>query len=442
VQVGIRTIAKAFLVIAVLGYAAAFLSISVGARIILGALLTIAVVLFAALLSRRTALQRQPRRTRRAFAIFAAISIVLIAATLLKGLDLLKLESAPRGEPQTIGVVPPVPPRRGDGFAVGLGVEVERCDQPVHVKLVVAGTAEYWQDNASRIPRDGSFKVGVPASGLQEGPTYGTGTNISDVIEPIDAEPHTAGIANGEETTVQDMTVISGSIRNWSRKLSPVVVKFDADWLTDRGQGSCYLALPALTGILTAFGTEQAAGRAKHSARTLANSLPHGSISAKRPTIESDRNGLFAVLRPRAEIVHGNATVIVKSGGAVLVDKSIPPPNTIERGDPTWSCGQPVGKSEYIHEARLGSTPDILLSDAGTGGSYSKHRLTRELGSNCSGFVAVEEEDAGERRDVTLLLVGILIALGLGLFIELAMAWVRAEFPFTPHVERNRTSGG
>jgi hypothetical protein len=442
VRVGIRTIANVCLAFALLGYALAFLSMSVGARVILGALLALTIVAFAALLGRGEALQRQPRRTRGAFVVLSALAIILVAATLLKGLDLLKLESPPRGESQTIGVVPPVPPRPGDGFALGLGVTVEGCDQPVQVTLVATGTAEYWQDNAAAIPRDASFKLGIPTSGLRGPVTFGTGSNISDVTEPIAATPHPKGIANPEQAPVEDMTVISGSIPDWARKLSPVVAKFDADWLTERGQGTCYLALPALTGNLTAFGSQEAAGHAKNSGQALANSLPRGGSSAQLPTFESDRNGLFTVLRPRDEIVHGNATVVVASGGNVLVDKSVPPPNTVERGDPTWSCGRPVGTSEAIGEAPGGSVPDILLGRGrGAIGSFSKSRLTRELGSNCGGYVAVEQGDAGERRDVTLLMVGIGIALGLGLFIELLMAWVRAEFPFTRHAERNVEHG-
>jgi hypothetical protein len=406
---------------AVIVYRLFFESIDdVGWRTLVAAALLFTIILIAL----RWWLYWQWPRTRWAAGVVTLLSLGLVVFTLVRGVDLLGARQPPReqAEAPAVGFVPPHVARPGHGFALGMGVTVKKCDGPVHVKLVVAGTAEYWHDH----PTGGPFKLGIPGTDLTN---IQSGVGGLSVNNPIDAsfEPR-----KWKTETVQNMTVLSGRLP-W---LSEVVVEFDAmafdedrNWLEKQGQGTCYVRLPALAGNFTAFAAEQADGKAYEEGAFPEESQRDGECVPQISERMHHQHRLEALYCPEAEIVHGSAAVRVTSrgktgsAGEVLADASLPEPDTAVEGDPVWSCrSDPRGEDE--RRSRL------ELAEARSGWPLSTDRLEREIARNCSGFVAISEPDADERRDVTLILIGIGVAIGLGAFIELLMNWVEAEFPF------------
>lgn len=413
----------ALFLIAAAAYVALFYRMGIGLRVLTGAAVTWAFLMCAGYFW--PAPTRPPVQTRVGSGVIVTIAIILVAGTILKGLDLLELKQFPRGEAPAVGFAPPerAPAKPGRGFALGMGIEVRSCDKPVKVTLVAAGTAEYWLDNLENFRthrRVGSFHLGIPGTDLGN-LRYGMGAFTNGVTNPID---ETLRPARGwKHTTTHDMTVISGDIP-YRRD---VVATFDAEtfdakqnWLEERGQGSCYLRLPALSGNFTAFATEEAAGRASESADRLF--APRGAAIQ-----QSERNHLWAVYRPREEIVHGNDTVVATSRGTVLVNDSVPQADAVVEGDQTWTCvSNPRGRKP------IKGLENLELHEARNAFPFSESRLEKEVASNCSGFAVVADRNASERRDVTFLLMGIGIALGLGLFIELLMLWMRGAGPKDP----------
>jgi hypothetical protein len=402
-----RTIIGALLVVALVVYGWQFKSIPLTPRILIGASLTI-VLFIVAVFSRATVFERQPRSARIAFLVTSILGIALVGTTMSVGLHYLDADEVPRGEAPAVGFVPPAPAKMHRGFALGMGVQVERCDEPVHVTLVAAGTAEYWKDNARRLRSAGNFRLGIPEAHLAH-LHFGMGEYLSDVTNPIDATPWPEKVVHLREKRVRvvhDMTVISARVPEWGWSQSPVVAHFDADWLEPRGRGNCYLRLPALSGDLTASATEQAAGRARHGESEFP-CYKRGECE----TMTSERNHLTTVYRPREEMVHGNVMAVAAAGGDVVANDSIPEPNAVVEGDVAWTCDsrpRPNKRSVF---------------------SFSLSELEQQTAGNCSGFAVVAERDAGDRRDATILMMGILIAVGLGLLIESIMDWLRAEFP-------------
>lgn len=423
----------ASLAYAIVVYRLSFESIAdVSLRTLIAAVLLLAVIFIAL----RWWLFWQRPRARWAAAVVSFLSLALVAFTLVRGVELLGAKQPPRerAEAPAVGFVSPHPAKPGRGFALGLGIEVESCDEPVHATLVAAGTAEYWRDN----PRGGFFKLGIPGSELTL-TDYGVSWGSLTVTNAMDAVPKEREGWGDED--VQNMTTVFGRLPA-PQEVEPylvtpsIVVKFDAiafdderKWLEDRGQGTCYVRLPALSGNFTAFAAEQADGHAYRPRAFPIRRLLRRSGECVPQVSERTFKGhrLQALYCPAAEIVHGNAAVRATSegegegAGEVLADDSIPEPDTVVEGDPVWSCvSDPRGEHGSAKRE---------LAEAGAGFAFSTDRLEREIASNCSGFVAVSEADADERRDVTLILIGIGVALGLGAFVELLMRWIDAEFP-------------
>ena len=90
-------------------------------------------VVIAALVLRRTRHERGASST-------VVGGVVLTLAGIAAGLLLLPVEDAPSESLGAVGFVPPPPVQPGRGFAVGFGVTVNGCTNPVDVSVVAAGT--------------------------------------------------------------------------------------------------------------------------------------------------------------------------------------------------------------------------------------------------------------------------------------------------------------
>jgi hypothetical protein len=374
---------------------------SLDVRIIGGTLICVGVLVF---LWRRL-LVRPGRHSvgviHASFAV-AIASVIVIGTTLLVGLNWLDVRESPRQEADGVGVLAPdkAHPKAGRGFAVGLGVEVAECDEPVAVTVVVAGTGEYWKDAASELARGGAFRLGIPSGELEE-VRYGVGTTLTATSNPIDEQRVGKVIDRASvETPDDDLTIVSGYVPRWGKRKEPLVVRFNADdWLQQRGKWSCYLTVPALSGSATALAAERVAGRATF------------TPSFKRGLFVSNEEGLYARYKVAEEITLG--TVNVTAEGEVLDEESSPEPTATVQGDPAWTCSSNEAPADHK-------------------GPFSSALLERAVTTDCSGTVAVAEDDADGRRDVTLLMMGILIAIGLGLLVELVMHWLRETVMSNP----------
>lgn len=417
---------------AVVLYRLSFHSIGdVGGRTVVGAVLVVAFLLTAL----RWWLRWQPAQTRWVSAAITVLSLAIVVFTLLRGVELLGTRQAPReqAEAPAVGFVPPWPARVGRGFAVGMGVRVERCDRPVHVYLVAAGTWEYWKDHKTNAR--GQFKLGIPGTDLAK-LRVSVGQHLS-VQNSMDAEvKKDSGIEpttrpHFTRETVHNMTVVSAEMGAWDE----VVVNYYATafdethkWLEPRGQGTCFVRLPALAGNFTAFAAEEAAGAAHLHVQP--DAVFPGPDGCGQQTSERKYGEFWitAFYCKDEEIVHGHVAIRATSSndesvGQILTTESMPQPDTAVEGDPVWSCRS---------DPRRGQPPGYPFSIAG---------LDRAIARNCSGFVVVADPDAEKRRDVTLILVGIGVALGLGAFVELLMRWMDAEFPLTPRTRRGNADG-
>jgi hypothetical protein len=348
--------------------------------------------------------------------VLVVFSVILIASSLIGGLRVLRVEGIPSGDPPEIGFLPPASAQPGRGVAVGMSVSVRDCNESAHVRLVASGTAEYWIDNASRLGRDPEFKLSVPESSpknIEIGTTY----FANDVVNPAKADSDAEGVSAKRIEANGRHTVITGRVPNWGKRLGSVVVSFDADWLLDRGLGTCYVRLPTMSGSSTAFAAELAAGRARESVEDLP------PVPPQTPVVTDIGSGLVAIYRVEEEIVHGNASVLAQEGGDVLSDESLPPPDTHVNGNPTWVCRSRPSTSGVVGETPPKSVPDFLFGKGKASGVASAAEIERELGSTCDGFAVVAEQDADEQRDLVILLIGIGISLGLGVLIDLFMDW-------------------
>src|SRR3954452_23610813 len=91
-----------------------------------------------------------------------ASGLSLVLVSLAFGILVLNVNNASVPEPRGIGFVPPVLPAPGRGFLVSEGLAATSCSNPVHVTLVVTGSAEYWIDHADALGRSAELRVAVP----------------------------------------------------------------------------------------------------------------------------------------------------------------------------------------------------------------------------------------------------------------------------------------
>jgi hypothetical protein len=354
-------------------------------------------------------LRRWRRHDRHDLAV-VGIGAVVLVISLVIGLWLLPIEEAPRQEPASVGVQAPAKPRPGRGFIVGMGVFVKDCGEPVRVVLVANGTAEFWRDQARVVPHRAPFRFAVPGTDLRA-VKLGVSTDATDISNPIYADPEKHGYFTADPAReTNGVTVLSGHVFDWPARLSAVVASFQADWLSDRGIGSCYLSLPSLTGALTVLATNQALGRVSRDPREIAQ--------PGVPIVRSERTGLAAVYNPRLETTYGTTTVVV-AGGDVLAEGSLPAPDQTIDGNSTWVCEtKPARSRALVEAAKPGGRADLLISRDKTGAAYSRAYLRDARGTDCSSVAVVIENRAGTLRDLVLLLLGASLSLGAAIVVE------------------------
>jgi hypothetical protein len=309
------------------------------------------------------------------------------------------------------------------GLTLAMAVKVDACDKPVRVRLTLAPTAEFWIDNHEALASDAFVRFAIPDE-------LGADVPVEDAVDGLEAWMGTDGLAPFETavptaradvgldpTAVKKAkaTFITVHVPHWGSTLNPLTVQFSADWTRRRSfLGGCYVSLPAVAGLPTVLGTAQLLGKA----RPLQADLQSHHVNLV--VVSSEDADLHAYYRPKYEVTRGVTSL--ELGTHTLVEgASIPAPNANLGGAPAWTCRSTTSENvEYRNLEPGDPARDVYaLLEPDATFAISDQRLAQILRqSNCASFVAIESAGAGTRRDLVLLVVGAILALGIELFLS------------------------
>lgn len=350
--------------------------------------------------------------------------ITVAVATLLVGTQLLHVQEPPGlgKRPGAIGVVPPALPNLNRGFAVALAIRVSSCSAPVQVTLGVGGTGEYWQDHAWSLPRSPSLVIALRRPRLDDVKMY-EGIASEDVTQPLlsfSGGDALTPLHPAPPTSKFDATVLRVRTPNWGQDQYAVVTTFRAHWLYPRSLGTCYLALPTLTGGDTLFPAEEALGRASWN--------PNASFGNRYQIIDTDNTTTLTVPDdPRLQTTVGGTTVAADHGD-VQTQLSLPAPNALSNGYPRWTCENPAQEPQRL--PRTGPVPLLSSIPTSTAPVLSLAGVVQDGLSDCSGLAVVAEAGSDSRLTLLLLLMGSLISLGAAVAVEVMLDWREFGLPF------------
>jgi len=340
-------------------------------------------------LKNRLGIEAEP--SLRVARLATVLGLLLVIAAVIVASQRLDTKDPPFERAPGIAFLGPATDVMRKGIVVSVATEVTTCDAPIDVTVTATGTAEYWRRNRAHIPRRAPFAFSVRdadisniqvASGLfQEG------------LDPTIPSLPRSVVRGGERlrATVRrkdDTTKIAGHISGWRDNWHPIELRFTADWLARRDARSCYLRLPALVGLTVAdFGYGDARSRA-----TL--------------------------------LAHNNLTFF---GGTIDASSSRPPPDLWSSVSAVWQCEdpfpalgasrQPLNPRDFLGRSRLGGGL-IVLGPKGLAYSERAYRRGTFRASGCDALATMQQRGAGVRRDLEVLVLGAVLALGLALIVE------------------------
>jgi hypothetical protein len=280
-----------------------------------------------------------------------------------------------------IGVLPPYPVKGDRGFAVGLAAHPNGCRNPVPITLVVTGSKAFWEEHRTDKDKALPFVVVMPGDyqhnvTVQLGPA---GTEIAK--DPQHAEVETAAgdqlrsdvvYANSGKNR-RDYTVVTGKVDSWSQTRRPIIIEARAPWITHRGVSNCNLALPPLSGELSALAVDEAV-----SCRQLQERMTP-QICLPAPSKEVSR------------LLEISKAVSVVTGDVSSSD-SDPQPTTVN-GAVGWECeAQPAATTQP-------SSAEVEGGRATAGNDSDCHALATVVSSTW-------------HRDFLLVLIGAFLAVG------------------------------
>lgn len=359
------------------------------------------------------------------------LAVILLAVAL--GGSLISVEVQRPPEQRGIGVrveglTAPLRSRGYDrGFTVSMTVQVRECGEPVRVQVTLAPTAEFWIDNGEALTSPATVRFAVPDDLASDAPVDAAMDHLdawtgADGLAPFtSADQAEAGAMLQLEpiaTKAPRATFVAVEVPDWAGSQSPVTMSFEADWTRHRASlGGCYVTLPAVAGMPTVLSSAQLAGKAVES-RT---ALPDDSFSVF--VVASKDAGLYAYYNERFEVTRG-VTSLDLGDLALEESATFPAPNANLAGAPAWSCRSSIPRSYGYERRDPGSdagdvyAPEDVVNGGGTT-SFSDSRQAEILDqSTCASFVAIEAASAGTRRDLLLIAVGTIIALGAELLIS------------------------
>jgi hypothetical protein len=351
------------------------------------------------------------RRVRTAARVTVLVGCGLLLVSLVVGLLLLPERDAPAPLPGAIGILPPPPvlPHAGRGFALALATQVDGCANPVAVRMVTAGTSEYWSDYlaATRSSTRGAFPFVLVLPGEVMGNLrVGLASRATNITDPVDAQfGHASEIQI--ERTQRDIgrTIVTGRVTDWPSTLLPLVVTFNANWLSPRGLSTCYLRLPRLSGAQTATSVVDAVGGCSQINADYRN-------RPCKPLVTSGATPYVGAL----VVSHGTSIVTVRSG-EVSPDMSAPPPSSVVDGNATWTCTATPDTIGRFSDRPGASVPDVV-GGRGGGAAYSLRAIEGTAGGTCRAVAVITEDSAAYSRDLLILVIGAVMGLGLTLVVQ------------------------
>jgi hypothetical protein len=325
-------------------------------------------------------------------------SVIVLAGSAWFGWELERTQGPPERFPVAIGfassdTLAEQPP----GYAVAVWVDVRGCKNPAHVTVTVAGTADLWRLHKRRpefrLPARSAIAVGVTdrtITRLRLVPVYGDASRPSPADSVTRVPFSVAGFHRGPSkqqgpTPTKAAREIVGFFDHWERTWWAVAATFDADWVSPRDFESCYVRLPALTGLLADPGSGSAGD----------------AVSGKGA----------------GPVVTSFGSTRLVGDGRVASELSIPPPN--EAPTSTWTC-QDAGPPGGGIPGDL--SPASLAFKHGNGAlSLRDDRRAEAVNGGCDAVAVVERPDRSALRDLLLLVAGAGIALGMSLVAEVAV---------------------
>jgi hypothetical protein len=370
---------------------------------------------------RRVLRTRRPDGNRVATDVgLIVIGVTLMTLSLVVGQRVLSIDGPPHGEQWAagVGIAPGVRPKPDRGFMTSLGARFNGCDKPVEVTIVLAPSAEYFEDKRAALGKTDQLTIGVPGKGLQD-LRAGYGDTYFDLFAPLAAGPTTdtrVALTADAPRERRAVTSIKVTMRAWSRNLAPVLIRFKADWLAPRGLGTCYLKLPPLVGGPSILGAEDALG---HTATSAA------AFVKKYPTIENwisdDDDTLFVPYDTGLTIRRGIA--VVDPGKHEVLD-SRPDTQIITGSLPGIAC-----TSHPMPVGALGNQRAELVFGDAFGMAMRQRAFAPSAGEyTCDAVVTLAEAGAGSKRDLVLLLIGAIFSLGSALVLEVALDMQRRRY--------------
>ena len=355
---------------------------------------------------------------------FIATGVLLMFLTVLFGQQLLAVKEPPRGQLFSVGVgiVPPGKPLPNRGFVSSLGAEFTSCDEPVNVTVVLAGTAEYFEDQRSELRTERAVTVAVPSEGVTD-LRLGYGTDYFDLYDPFTVKPRRdldVQWSAQEPRKHRAVTSITGRMTDWQAHLVPLIARFKADWLLPRGLGTCYLKLPHMAGGHTLIAAEDALGRSEATSGALVERFPNIGTwtSDDRETIFVSYDGPSRAIRQGVSVVKPGKNDVIGSQ---------PETEIVTAGLPALLCAAEQPRTGGFGESRA----ELVFGPEG-GVAIRNRSFRREAHSTtCGGVFTLAETGAPARRDFVLLMIGAAFSIGAALVLEVALDIQRRRFEQT-----------
>ncbi len=395
----------------------------------LGSGRTLVVVLAACLVVGAFGLVRESRHPTghevRWFRLLAGLTLVVTAVA--GGSYVIRQQPLELIEARGYGVVVEgIGPSADRGFDMGLAlaqsVQVETCDPDdrARVTLQIAPTAEFWIDHHEPLANPTRVDVLIPhADAVVEGVSQGE-YGVDPFTRPVDSSS-----AGKEEPDLTFSAAESGGdvvaslrVENWAADREPLRITYTAPLVHRRGLGSCYVNLPALTGLPTVISGASLEGLDEPNAEALDGSGQQG-LFVVSTTGDEDHDPQYAYYDPRFEITRG--VTVLDLDGRLAEQGSRPTPDANFSGSPAWTCRSTVASKRVFldsEDAEAAADGEPFFGTVTTGdGTYalSRSRIDEVLAqSDCAAGVEVEARSAGSQRDALLLFVGALFSAGTG----------------------------
>jgi hypothetical protein len=327
---------------------------------------------------------------------YALAGVALLVAAYALGTRVVGVRARPLApKPVYIAFQSPVPETLNHGVEISTQIGFSNCRSPVLVQVTVIPSAEYWTAERGRVPKSAHFSIAI-------GDPMITGAQFTSAwVENAARAPDSGQLTAGQIVRTNDAVIARGTMRNWAADEAGVSITFLANWLSYRGGTSildgesCYLSLPALTGIDAAgfagdlYGDDQRLNSRSH-VFTLHR---HGTL-------------LTAVDATNASVARN----LVYPSGNTDSDLSTPKPTSDAPLGTAWQCSDHASKLQVNPLDPKQYEPSVAAFAANN--SLSALANSGSRSNDCSALVVVNDGAYQTVHDLTLALIGVLLGFG------------------------------